>query len=284
MPPVRTDRAAGVNARTQPLVKWAGGKSQLLTHLAAHFPASFQRYVEPFLGGGAVYCHLQPKDALLSDSNAALIEVYWVVQQQAEALITALKEMQPHVLEPDYYYAQRAADPTALSPVARAARFIYLNKTCYNGLYRVNRRGQFNVPFGHYKRPPRLCDDDNLRAVCALLQGADLRHVDFETVLAETGAGDFVYLDPPYDPLSATAYFTSYTAASFGRGEQERLAATFRAADARGAQLLLNNSDTPFIRQLYPGYRIEAVEGLMRAINSDPTKRKGVTELVIKNY
>lgn len=272
--------------QARPFVKWAGGKDRLLNQLQPYFPQSFERYIEPFLGGGAVFYFLRPARAILGDSNPELIEAYQVVRDQLEALMALLDQHAPYVRDRAYYYRLRATDPTRLSPVQRAARFIYLNRTCYNGLYRVNRRGQFNVPFGRYSRPPTLYDPENLRQVSALLQGADLRCTDFEETMAMAGPGDFVYLDPPYDPLSATANFTGYTRESFGRTEQERLAAAVRAAAGRGALVLLNNSDTPFVRMLYgeeSGFRVATVLGL-RTINSNPMKRNGVTELVITNY
>ena len=271
---------AGVTPR--PFVKWAGGKGQLLPHLQPFLPARFSRYVEPFLGGGAVFFHLKPERALLGDSNPELMEAFHVVQEDVQALIAALDRHAPHVLDRDYYYELRSAAPN--DPVARAARFIYLNKTCYNGLYRVNRQGAFNVPFGRYKRPPGLYDAENLLAASRLLQDADLHQQDFAETMASAGEGDLVYLDPPYDPLSATPNFTGYTRASFGREAQERLADAFRAAAARGARVLLNNSDTPLVRELYRDFAIAEVPGLLRAINSDPKKRKGVTELIVTSY
>lgn len=313
-------------AGARPFVKWAGGKGQLLGPLEGFWPPGCQerRYIEPFLGGGAVYFHLAPAQALLGDANPDLLETWQVVRDQVEALIESLER---HLWDETYYYQLRAVDPAGLTPVDRASRFIYLNKTCYNGLYRVNRRGQFNVPFGRYKTKPQIYDADNLRAASALLRSAELRLADFDATMAKAGAGDFVYLDPPYDPVSATANFTGYTvqplslqlplgataedgepagalgsvravgSARFGRAEQERLAAAVRAATGRGAYVLLNNSDTPFIRSLFPPtkrrmgqgllpageYRVAAVE-TNRAINSDPSKRKGALELVVTNY
>lgn len=274
-------RVATPVLEARPFVKWAGGKGQLLPYLQPYVPRSFRRYVEPFLGGGAVFFHLRPGKALLGDSTPELMEAYRVVKEEVEALMAALDRHAPHVLDSEYYYQLRAEHPTSV--VERAARFIYLNKTCYNGLYRVNRQGQFNVPFGRYKRPPSLYDAKNLRAVSELLSEAELRCVDFTETMAAAGPGDLVYLDPPYDPLSATANFTGYTRASFGREEQERLAVAVRAAAARGALVLLNNSDTPLVRALYKDFRIAKVPAL-RAINSDPTKRKGAVELMITNY
>ncbi len=272
--------------RASPFVKWAGGKSQLLAHLQPLFPRKYRRFFEPFLGGGAVFFFLQPEQAagpegaVLGDANRDLVETYHVVRDRVEDLIA---DLQRHQWSKEYYYALRAVETETLSPVERASRFIFLNKTGYNGLYRVNRQGQFNVPFGRYKQAPRVCDPEILRNDSLLLQRAEVRCQDFEAAMAEAGRGDFVYLDPPYDPLSATANFTGYTAESFGRSEQERLADAVRGADGRGCLILLNNSDTPFTRELYQEFHVKAVPAT-RAINSDPTKRKGAVELIVTNY
>jgi len=275
-------------------VKWAGGKSQLLAALEHHWPRRFERYFEPFLGGGAVYFHLAPGHALLTDANTELIETWTVVRDQVEELIESLER---HIWDEGYYYALRAADASALSPVDRASRFIYLNKTCYNGLYRVNRSGQFNVPFGRYKKAPSIYDAENLRAASVLLQAAELRVADFQATMAEAGPGDFIYLDPPYDPVSATANFTHYTEGRFDASEQRRLADAVTRATQQGAYVLLNNSDTEFIRSLFPegdaarsadllpsGVYVVSSVAANRAINSDATKRKGAYELVVTNY
>jgi DNA adenine methylase len=281
--------------RARPCVKWAGGKSQLLAALEQHWPpAGFDRYIEPFLGGGAVYFHLAPRRALLSDANAELIETWTVVRDQVEALI---RDLERHPWDEAYYYELRSVDPRGLSSVERASRFIFLNKTCYNGLYRVNRSGQFNVPFGRYKKAPSIYDAENLRAASALLRFADLRVADFEATMADAGPGDFIYLDPPYDPVSATANFTHYTEGRFDAHEQRRLADAVAQATRQGAFVLLNNSDTEFIRSLFPAAGVASAPGLMapgaytvcsvetnRAINSDATKRKGAYELVVTNY
>ena len=170
--------------KASPFVKWAGGKGQLLVQLQPYFPDTFQRYIEPFLGGGALFFHLQPKRAVLGDSNPELMEAYQVVRDQVEELMADLHRHASRTLDKEYYYQLRAVDPARLDPVARTARFIYLNKTCYNGLYRVNRRGRFNVPFGSYKRAPALYDAETLRNASLLLQGTDLRHTDFQEVMA----------------------------------------------------------------------------------------------------
>ena len=264
-----------------PFLKWAGGKTQLIPQMAPFFPPpdSYKRYFEPFLGGGAVFFHLQPPNAYLSDLNEELINAFRVVRDCVGELIESLKKRRN---EATYYYQIRALSPRALSSVERASRFIYLNKTCYNGLYRTNRKGQFNVPFGRYKNP-RIVNEQTLRAASLALQGVHLWVSDFATALAKVGEGDFVYLDPPYDPVSATASFTSYTPSDFDREDQRRLSEIYRILDQRGALLMLSNSATPFIRELYKGYNLIEVQA-RRAISSRGDRRGPITELLILNY
>ncbi|HLY30490.1 MAG TPA: Dam family site-specific DNA-(adenine-N6)-methyltransferase, partial [Ktedonobacterales bacterium] len=210
----------------QPIIKWAGGKRSLIPQLRKLLPplATMQGYYEPFVGSAALFFHLQHRPACLSDSNGELINLYSVVRDRVEALIVTLGI---HVNEEAHYYRVRAQQPETLSEVERAARFLYLNKTCYNGLYRVNRKGQFNVPFGSY-RNPTICDAPALRAASRALQGVTLRLADYETALKSAEAGDFIYFDPPYHPVSKTASFTSYTDTPFGEDEQARLANAMR--------------------------------------------------------
>lgn len=193
------EEVAGRQAR--PFVKWAGGKGQLLDELLKRAPTTFGRYYEPFVGGGALFFALQPKRAVLADKNQELANAYLVVRDNVEELVISLRQHRNHR---DYYYRLRSLNPLELTSLERASRFIYLNKTCYNGLWRVNRRGHFNVPFGRYK-DPKICDADNLRAVSAALQGVEIRCSDFEEALQTATGGDLVYLDPPYHPLSSTA-------------------------------------------------------------------------------
>lgn len=265
----------------KPFLKWAGGKRSLLDQYQPHFEriGSYRRYIEPFVGSGAVFFWLQPAPSLLFDSNADLIEVYEIVRDDLPALMAALS---PHHNDKDHYYAIRSQDPTTLTKPQRAARFIFLNRTCYNGLYRVNRNGQFNVPFGAYKNPT-ICDAPTLRAANAALQGVTLGIGDFSAALGEAGAGDVVYFDPPYAPLSKTSNFTGYTGAGFGDADQQRLAATFADLHGRGCKLLLSNSDAPLIRELYADFNIHEILA-RRAINSKTDGRGAITELLITNY
>ena len=276
------DTAAG-GRRLTPIIKWAGGKRGVLPHLKALIPARYDRYYEPFLGGAAVYVALTPGSAVLGDANAELIDLYRAVRDECDAVMAHLDAMQPRALDEAYFYEVRARLPAELSPAERAARFIFLNKTCYNGLYRVNRQGQFNVPFGRYAVAPRLYDRDNLAGVSRLLASAELMQGDFAATLATAAAGDFVYLDPPYVPLSRTANFTKYTSGSFTVEDQRRLAETVRELADRGCRLLLSNSDTPLVRELYAGLSIETVLA-PRMINSDVAGRAKIGELAIRNY
>lgn len=275
-----------------PIVKWAGGKSQLLSQFEPFFPADFRRYLEPFVGGGAVFFYLYSqgrldgKESILIDRLEELINVYRVTRDHLQDLIGALCQHEPYKHDADYYYEVRAwdrrPDYRQRGDVERAARFIYLNRTCYNGLYRVNRKGQFNVPFGRY-RNPTICDADNLRLVHRSLQGVVLEVGDFGRCLELASPGDFVYLDPPYHPLSKTAYFTSYTSAAFSAKDQQRLAATFEELNQRGCQIMLSNSYTDSIRELYEGHEQVRVQAI-RAISSKPDQRGAISELLVMNH
>lgn len=274
----------------QPFLKWVGGKGQLLEQFEAFFPqTSLRGYYEPFIGSGAVFFHLHAKGLFehyrLSDINEELINCYRVVQQDVGALIDVLAEHKEkhNKHDKEHYYATRELDRETdwknVSPVVRAARMIYLNKTCYNGLWRVNSKGQFNVPMGRYVKPAIL-DEDRLRAASAALQGVELVVDDFESVVRRAEKGDFVYFDPPYVPLSKTANFTSYAADDFGRWEQKKLWLVFSELAARGCHVMLSNSDTEFINNLYREFRVEKVTA-RRAINSASRKRGRITEVVV---
>ena len=275
-----------------PFVKWAGGKAQLLSQLEPFFPTDFRGYVEPFAGGGAVFFYLYRqgrlagKPSLLIDSLEDLITCYRAIQNRVEDLIVELQRHEPHKHDKEYFYQVRAWDRAPgyaqRDEIERAARFLFLNRTCYNGLYRVNRRAEFNVPVGRHGNPT-ICAADNLRAVSQALQGVVVRAGDFSLCLETAAAGDFVYLDPPYDPLSNTANFTSYTSDDFGAGDQQRLAELFRTLDDRGCRVMLSNSSTPFIRDLYGDYGQIEVQA-NRAISSKGNARGPIPELLVMNY
>ncbi len=267
--------------KPRPFVKWAGGKRQIVSHLISRIPKEFGTYYEPFLGGGALLFEILPERAVVGDVNEELINAYLVIRDRVEELISDLKK---HRNERDYYYRIRSLDPKSLDPVRRASRFIYLNKTCYNGLWRVNSRGMFNVPFGRYKNP-KICDEENLRAVSEYLRSSDVRIVlgDYRETLKTAGEGDFVYLDPPYAPVSETSRFTEYVSGGFSEEDQIKLAEVFRDLDRRGCYVMLSNSDTPLVKELYRDYLIEVVEA-NRFINRVANRRRGYRELIIRNY
>jgi len=267
-----------------PFLKWAGGKGRLAPLLASLAPPRIGVYHEPFLGAGALFFHLTRTDrierARLSDRNEDLITAYRVVRDDTDALLPRLSRLRAAHDQEAYYQARARYNHDELDDVERAAHLIYLNKTCFNGLYRVNRRGEFNVPVGRY-REPRIFDPAHLRSASAALERADLAVADFAAVGEVAVAGDFVYLDPPYDPLTTTASFTGYAPGGFGEQEQARLADLFRALDERGVCVLLSNHDTPLIRKLYGEYERVPVQ-LTRAINSDASRRhRPVAELIV---
>ncbi len=260
----------------RPILKWAGGKSQLLSHILPLFPATYTRYWEPFFGGGAVFFRFLPPKATLVDVNEDLIITYKAIRTDVQAVIDALKT---HRADKDYYYKIRALDKNDLNPAEAAARILFLNRCCFNGLYRVNKKGQFNVPFGQNKNPT-ICNEKVLRAAAKALKGAKLMHATVFEIEHKIAPGDLVYLDPPYDPLTPTASFTSYTSTPFGENEQVQLAAMFGRLIERGVHAVLSNSDTPLIRDLYRGYRIRKVLA-RRSINSNAEKRGPVHEVLI---
>ena len=267
-----------------PFLKWAGGKTQLLGPISARLPDPVEgTYHEPFLGSGAVFFHLRAAGrlrgrAVLSDANGPLVETFEAVRDRVDEVVAALAAHRA-VHSKEHYYGVRAEVPR--SPAARAARFIYLNKTCYNGLWRVNRAGAFNVPMGRYENPPIL-DEPNLRAASVALSGVALHHEPFAEAIARVRRGGVVYLDPPYEPLTATANFTSYTKDRFGRADQEALADGCVGLRERGAFFLLSNHDTPWLKALYRarGFSTRSIPA-RRAINSNPGARGAVRELLV---
>ncbi len=265
------------------MLKWVGGKGQLLPELLARLPQSFNAYHEPFVGGGALFFELAARGrittAYLSDGNPSLIDVYLGLRDCVDEVIAALRQ---HRYDHDYYYQVRALRPADLSLPERAARIIYLNKTCYNGLYRENRRGEFNVPFGRYKNPT-ICDEPNLRAAAAVLQGLDIARRPFDSTIDYANRGDFVYFDPPYHPVSATANFTTYDRDGFGPDDQRRLREVVAELKEREVAAMVSNSDMPYIRELYAGFDVDQVQAT-RAVNSKANGRGKVAELLIRNY
>lgn len=271
----------------EPFLKWAGGKRQLLPMILPEIDRArpWKRYHEPFIGGGAVFFELARTGALgraqpfLSDLNEGLIEVYQALAEDVGGVIAHLAKHRDRHAH-DHYYAVRAAVPE--DRIARAARLIYLNRTCFNGLFRVNSRGLFNVPMGRYKAP-KILNEANLRACAAALQKARLAVQPFDAVLSAARPGDLVYFDPPYDPVSETANFTAYAREAFGKPEQRRLAAVMGELTAKGVKVILSNSATPFIRGLYRDYRVAIVQAT-RNVNRDASKRGPVDEVLVSNF
>jgi DNA adenine methylase len=264
-----------------PVIKWVGGKTKLLPALLERMPARFERYYEPFAGGAALFFRVAPERAVLADSNHDLIGLYTCLTKDVAGVIKKLEYHRTAHSEAHYYETRTRWNDRELAWTSadRAATFIYLNKTCFNGLWRVNRSGAFNVPIGRYTDPP-ICVPGTLRAASAVLGRATLRCGDYRSAVAGAKRGDFVYFDPPYDPVTPTANFTSYTADAFGPEHQRELADTARALVARGCQVMLSNSHTPFIRSLYKGFQIDRVK-CSRAINSNAAKRGEVDEVIV---
>ena len=276
-----------MDAKPHPFLKWAGGKSQLLAQFAELYPPAHtvRRYIEPFLGSGAVFFEirecLQPSRVTLADDDQELVNVYTVIRDEVEKVIRALTgHRSRHGRE--HYYRVRSQAPSRLSSATRAARLIYLNRTCFNGLYRENSKGNFNVPMGRYANP-RILDAENLRAASAALKRARIEAGHFSRVLTLARKGDFIYFDPPYHPISETSYFTSYTRGSFTAPDQEDLAGVYSELARRGCRVMLSNSDCRFIRDLYRGFEIRTVLA-RRRINSNAGRRGPIREVVVLNY
>ena len=268
----------------RPFLKWVGGKTQLLSELCARVPEDYNRYFEPFVGGGALFFALKPKRAVLGDLNGELIGAYTVVRDRLPELVEFLAE---HRYEKNYFYSLRAVDPETLSAPEAAARTIYLNRTGFNGLYRVNSSGRFNVPFGRYKNP-LICDYENLSACSACLDSTELQVGTFLQVLASATDGDFVYLDPPYVPSSKTANFTGYIPGGFRHESQQELADLLVDLDRRGVRFLLSNAGTEESRALYrtlpiPDLHIDTVQA-KRSVNCRTNGRGKVDEILVRNY
>ncbi len=273
----------------QPFLKWAGGKGRLIAHYRRFFPPRYGHYYEPFIGSGAVFLALQPTAATLNDRNPALITAYRHIRDSLAALLPHLERLRaryhgtpPDARAPLYYQWRDQYNRLPVGDLHKTALLLVLNKTCYNGLYRENRRGGFNVPFGRYANP-QMFTAANLHAVAHTLRSATLHSSDFAAVMQAAQPGDFVYCDPPYIPVSASASFTAYTREAFGLAEHQRLAATARAVARRGVQVMLSNADVPLVYELYAGFHIARVQA-SRAINSNAAKRGKVSEVVITSY
>jgi DNA adenine methylase len=267
----------------KPFVKWAGGKTQLLPYLLERMPRKYNKYFEPFIGGGALFFQVTPSNGYISDINPELINAYQVIQSDVESLI---EDLQRHIYDKDYYYNLRNVERTPefknWSPVKKASRLIALNKSCFNGLYRVNSKGHFNVPFGRYKNP-KLVDAFNLRECSKALKETKIVLGSFNLIEQDIQKGDFVYFDPPYAPLNTTSNFTSYSKEGFDNKMQENLRNFCVSLDRRGIKFMVSNSSASLILELYQNFHISFVDAT-RAINSKGDKRGKIKEVIITNY
>ena len=274
------------NTLVAPVVKWVGGKRQLLDEIIPLLPEKINLYCEPFFGGGALLFFLQPRKAIVNDLNSDLMLVYEIIKNHVDELIFSLKN---HKNTQEYFYKIRDLDRDKtgyknLTDIEKASRLIYLNKTCYNGLFRVNQAGEFNSPFGYYKNP-NIVNEPVLRAVSKYFNDNEILFLneDFSLTLERLKKGTFVYLDPPYDPVSDTSSFTGYNKGGFDRKEQIRLKGCCDRLTDRGIKFMLSNSATEFIKDLYKDYIISIVKA-KRAINVDANKRGEIEEVLIRNY
>lgn len=280
------DRGASQESRVDasPFLKWAGGKSAIADRIQSLLPldARDRVYREPFLGGGAMFFYLQPQKAFLSDTLKSLIDTYKMVQKQVELLIHRLEKLRVDHCEKHFYETRdRFNQDRSAEVLDRAAWLIYLNKTCFNGLFRTNKSGEFNVPMGRFANP-RVVDPEKLRVAAGLLSRAKLKHATFDELVTDAEPDDLIYLDPPYDPISKTSSFAGYAEGGFGPDDQRRLAETFRLLDERRCMLALSNSDTPLVRELYAGFDFSPIIA-PRAISSKSATRGEVSELLIRN-
>ncbi|HSW75016.1 MAG TPA: DNA adenine methylase [Candidatus Saccharimonadales bacterium] len=274
-----TQKSAVIAVKGQPFLKWAGGKTQLLHELLPRIPKHYNTYYEPFIGGGALFFAVSPQKAVIADINDDLVNAYEVVRDYPEQLIEQLTK---YINDKDFYYEIRSQDSASLSPIERAARLIYLNRTCFNGLYRVNKSGQFNVPFAGYKNP-NIVQTERIITDSKVLQDTKVFNASFEKVLIGAKEGDFIYLDPPYYPKSVYSDFKRYNKEQFYKEDHIRLAELYNELSERGCFVMLSNSDTPFTREIYKKWRVDTVNA-KRLINRDATKRGEVTEIIVTNY
>jgi len=267
------------------LVKWAGGKKQLLKQIEEFLPSRIENYIEPFVGGGAVAFFIlkkySVKNVFISDINKELVKAYQQIKKNPKPLIKKLKEHKENHCK-EYYYKVRSYDVNSLTDLELIARFIYLNKTCFNGLYRVNSKGGFNVPMGDYKNPC-VCSEEDLNEISNLLKNTTIKKMNFKEVLKYAKKGDFIYFDPPYHPLENSKSFTTYTKNNFIESDQRDLANVFQTLDKRGCKVMLSNSDTPLIKELYKKYNIHVLKATRR-INSNAKGRGKINEFLITNY
>lgn len=271
----------------QPFTKWTGGKRQLLSVIKSLMPDNYNRYFEPFIGGGALFFDLAPKTAYINDFNSELINCYQQIKDNPKELIDLLTRHQANNSK-DYYLNLRSVDRdnriNEMSPMERAARIMYMLRVDFNGLYRVNSKNQFNVPYGRYKNP-KIVDETLILAISDYLNKNNIQilNCDFECAVKDVKSGDFVYFDPPYIPLSETSAFTSYTHEGFSYEEQVRLRDVFRKLDKKGAYVMLSNSSSPLVEELYKGFNIHKVDA-NRTNGAKSSSRGKISEIIVTNY
>lgn len=273
----------------RPVLKWAGGKTQLLPEILSRAPKSFSAYHEPFVGSGAVFFALSPAKATISDTNVNLVNLYTHVRDNTAQLFEALQglELEFNELPPEeksgYYYSKRAVfNAEAKGSISQSALMVFLNKTGFNGMYRENPKGEFNIPFAK-KEKVNLPSFEHLAGCKFVLENAEIRHTGFESITDRVESGDFVYFDPPYVPLTKTSSFTSYQANGFSLDDHEKLAQTFSSLHDSGVKVLLSNSDTPEVRKIFKDFVVETVFA-RRSINSKGSGRGVVAEVLVRNY
>ena len=272
------------NQKAAPFIRWVGGKSKLIKHLKNYVPSDFcggNYYYEPFLGAGSLFFHLTPQKAYLSDSNKDLIECYNAIKSDPEIISKHLKQHLENNCK-EYYYKMRDEYNSSKPSIIKSALFIYLNKSCFNGIWRVNKKGHFNVPYG-YKEPPSLPSNEDLLKISNALSNAELVHKDYKDAVISASKGDFVYFDPPYPPLNGTSYFTHYTKERFNREDHAELALIVKELTKKGCLVMISNADIPYIKSLYKdSFNVYGLE-VTRWIRTDG-KRYKVGELIITNY
>lgn len=270
------------NLKVKPFIKWIGGKARMARHVLDRLPSRCNTYFEPMVGGGAVFVEMAKTNrfdrAVLSDTNPELMNAWRVVRSDAAALIKELRKKR-YVYDKAVFLKIRAEDPEVMDPVRMAARFIYLNRTCFNGLYRVNGSGKFNTPFGRYENPV-ICDAANIRAMSELLESVELREADFEQGVDGARPGDAVYFDPPYIPLSKTSSFDKYTASGFGMEAHGRLRDVFKSLSKKGVRVVLSNSSASESVEMYRSFDFDRLTGA-RSVGGPADYRKPVEEIVV---
>lgn len=275
--------------KAKPFLKWVGGKGQLLTQFQSLFPKKYNSYFEPFIGGGAVFFSINPQKAHINDINKTLVQTYTHIKNDVEKLIKSLAKLEKEFLAKDtearkefYYSIREKYNSLSHEDFKKSLYFLFFNKTAFNGVYRENSKGGFNVPMGSYKNP-KIVDEENLREVSKMLSNTKITSGSFVDAVKNAKAGDFVYFDPPYHPLSETSSFTSYSKDSFSKDDQIKLQDLFVELDKRGVYVMLSNSSAPFIQEIYSGYKQIPVYA-SRMINSKADKRGKISEVVIINY